>query len=65
MHVSNNNIVMKINGKKRGLIEVNRDVQEDELYQLITKNEKIVKYLNKKEIKKKIYIKNRLVNLII
>ena len=59
------NIVIQINGKKRGLIEVNRDVQEDELYQLITKNEKIVKYLNKKEIKKKIYIKNRLVNLII
>ncbi len=59
------NIVIQINGKKRGLIKIDRDLKEDKIYDLIMKNEKIIKYINNKTIKKKIYIKNRLVNLII
>ena len=58
-------IVVQINGKKRGLIKVNRNVEENILYELILKDEKIKKYLNGEKIKKKIYIKNRLINIII
>jgi leucyl-tRNA synthetase len=58
-------IVVQINGKKRGLIKTKQKVSEQELMQLIDHDEKISKYLIKADIKKKIYIKNKLINLII
>ena len=58
-------IVVQINGKKRGLIQVKRDIDEQYLYKLIMKDEKILKFLLSKEIKKRIFVKNRLINLII
>ena len=58
-------IVIQINGKKRGLIQINRDVEEEELIKIILKDEKISKYLNDSLFKKKIYVKNRLINFII
>ena len=59
------NIVIQINGKKRSVIKVKKDIQEDELYKIVFSEEKILKYLDKKITKKKIYVKNRLINLII
>ena len=58
-------IVIQINGKKRGLIKVDKNIAQEELYKLIIDDEKILKYLNDKKIQKKIYLKNKLVNLII
>ena len=58
-------IVIQINGKKRGLIKVERNIEEELLYKQIINDEKISKFIIKGEIKKKIYVKNRLVNLII
>ena len=58
-------IVIQINGKKRGLIKVGRNIEEKNIYELIMKDEKISKYINEKNIKKKIYVKNKLVNLIV
>ena len=58
-------IVVQINGKKRGIVKVDRNIEESKLYEQIMKDEKINKYLQEKVIKKKIYVKNRLVNLII
>ena len=58
-------IVVQINGKKRGILKVDRNIEESKLYEEIMKDEKINKYLQEKIIKKKIYVKNRLVNLII
>ncbi len=58
-------IVIQINGKKRGLIKVDKNIAQEELYKLIIDDEKILKYLNDKKIHKKIYVKNKLVNLII
>ena len=58
-------IVVQINGKKRGIVKVDRNIEEGKLYEQIMKEEKINKYLQEKEIKKKIYVKNRLINLII
>ena len=57
-------IVVQINGK-RGIVKVDRNIEEGKLYEQIMKEEKINKYLQEKEIKKKIYVKNRLINLII
>ena len=59
------NIVIQINGKKRGIIEAKRDINEENLLKLIFKDEKINKYIEKKEIIKKIFIPNKLMNIII
>ena len=59
------NIVIQINGKKRGLIEINSNVEEEKIIDLINKDEKLTKYLDGKNIKRKIYIKNKLMNIII
>ena len=58
-------IVIQINGKKRGLINTNLNVTEKEIMKLIYKDEKISKYLIDSNIKKQIYIKNKLINIIV
>jgi leucyl-tRNA synthetase len=58
-------IVVQINGKKRELINSNKELSEKELIKIIQNNEKIQKFLENKKIKKTIYIKNKLINLII
>ena len=59
------NIVVQINGKKRGLVETKIDISEKDLLNIINNDEKILKYVDGKEIKKKIYIKNKLINIIL
>ena len=58
-------IVVQINGKKRGLIEVERDISETNFIELVKNDDKIKKYFENKPIKRKIFIKNKLLNLII
>ena len=58
-------IVVQINGKKRGVINTNPNVTEKEIMKLIYKDEKISKYLIDSRIKKQIYIKNKLINIIV
>jgi len=62
---SSTNIVVQINGKKRGLINTKLDLEEVDLFKLVKKDQNIYKYISDKEIKKKIYIKNKLMNIII
>ena len=57
--------VIQINGKKRGLIDASRDISEKELLDLMTKTEEINKYLKNKEIKKQIFVPNKLINIIL
>ena len=47
------------------IIEAKRDINEENLLKLIFKDEKINKYIEKKEITKKIFIPNKLMNIII
>ena len=58
-------IVIQINGKKRELIETKIDIKEEELLEIILNSQNLKKYLENKEIKKKIYVPNRLINIII
>jgi len=59
------NIVVQINGKKRDLINTEPNMSEENLLELINKNESLSKYLQNQKIKRKIYIKDRLINIII
>ncbi len=58
-------IVIQINGKKRGLINTKPNCDESDIMKLVYNDQKITKYLVNKKIKKKIYIKNKLINIII
>ena len=51
--------------KKRDLLNIDKSLQEEDLLKLINKNEKIKKFLENKKIKKTIYVKDKLINLII
>ena len=59
------NIIVQINGKKREIIKAKNGITEEELISEIKKNDKINNYLKEKKINKKIFIPNRLINLII
>ena len=61
----NINFVVQINGKKRGLIKANRDISEDDIINLIKKNVEINKYIKNQELKKKVFVPNKLINIII
>ena len=58
-------VVIQINGKKRALIEASRDISEEELMKKIMINSNLQKYIENKNIKKQIFIKNKLINIII
>ena len=61
----NINVVIQINGKKRSLVQTESNISEEKLFEIIKNDEKIKKYLNQKNIKKKIYIKDKILNIII
>ena len=59
------NIVIQINGKKRDLINCDKDISEEELFEKIKAKEGLRKYFEGKQIIKKIYVKNKIVNFIL
>ena len=61
----NINFVVQVNGKKRGLIKTNRDISEEDVMILIKKNVEINKYIKDHKLKKKIFVPNKLINIII
>ena len=61
----NVNIVLQINGKKRGIIVNKRNTDEQILINDIKSNASYDKYLKNKKIIKSIYIKDKLINLIL
>ena len=61
----NVNIVVQVNGKKRGIINTLPEILEDDLLKLISKDQSIMKYIDMNIIKRKIYIRNKLINIII
>ena len=57
--------VVQINGKKRAILNESRDIDQDSLMVKIKSNKLSEKYLKDKSINKIIFVKNRLINLII
>jgi len=58
--------VVQINGKTRQIIEDKKDVSKEDLITLIKQNEKLNKYIQiDTEIKKIIFVPNKLINIII
>ena len=59
------NFVVQINGKKRAILKVNRDIDENSILNKIKSNNETEKLLQNKKIKKTIFVSNRLINIII
>ena len=59
------NIVIQINGKKKSLIQIEKDLDEKILIENVKKDKKISNFLGKKSVFKHIIVKNKLVNLIV
>ena len=58
-------IVVQLDGKKRGLISCDTNIDEKELLNLIKSDDQYKKYFKDKTIIKIIYVKGRLINLIL
>tara|TARA_B110000305_G_scaffold189027_1_gene210924 strand:+ start:1533 stop:4076 length:2544 start_codon:yes stop_codon:yes gene_type:complete len=58
------NVVVQIGGKKRALLLCESDTTEEQLLKKIKEDDSINKFIKNKKIKKSIYIKNKLINLI-
>jgi len=58
-------IAVQINGKVRAEIFINTDDSEEDVKNKVIKNEIVLKYLENKIPKKVIYIKNRLINIVV
>ena len=58
-------LVIQVNGKTRDVIEIDRDMDEKKVINLIREKDKIKNFLKGKEIVKHIYIKNKLINLVV
>jgi leucyl-tRNA synthetase len=61
----NINLAAQINGKTRDIIIVNKDLSEEDVKLSIEKNSKMQKYIKNKQVKKVIFVRNRIINYII
>ena len=61
----NVNIVVQFNGKKRGIVEVKKDINEESLINHIINSKDFDKFLKNTKIKRQIYVQNRLINFLI
>ena len=58
-------MVIQINGKKRSIINIQKDLDEKTLIKAIKKDSNIKKFLENNTIIRSIYVKNKLINLIL
>jgi leucyl-tRNA synthetase len=58
-------IPIQINGKLKGRITVSADASEDEVKKAVNSYEKISTYLKDKQVVKFIYVKNKIVTIVV
>lgn len=58
-------LVVQVNGKVRDTLKTNADISENDAKKVALESEKIKKYIENKEIKKIIFIRGRLINVVI
>ena len=56
---------IQVNGKLRTTVEIGRDASEDEVFEKAIKDDVVAKYLDNKNVVKKIYVKGRIFNIIV
>jgi len=59
------NFVVQINGKKRAILNIKRDMIKNDIIEIIKINTEVEKFFKEQKIKKSIFVPNRLINIII
>ena len=59
------NFVIQINGKKRALLKVKRDISEESILAKILLDKETTNLIKDQKIKKTIFVSNRLINIIL
>ena len=63
--LDNVTIAVQINGKLRETIEIKKDEKKEKVLEDVKKLEKIIPYIEEKEIVKEIYVPNKIVNIVV
>ncbi len=58
-------VIVQVNGKLRGKIEVSKDAEQAEILEIARNEENVAKHLAEKEIVKQIFVKGKLVNFVV
>ncbi len=58
-------IAVQVNGKVRAEIVISVDEKEEVVKQKVLENENVLKYTSGKDVRKVIYVKNRLINIVL
>ena len=58
-------LIIQINGKVRDKVEVEADISEERAEELVISREKVQKWIERKEIKKVIFIPGKLINIVV
>jgi leucyl-tRNA synthetase len=58
-------VVIQVNGKLRSKLQVSASINEDELKSMALSDEKVIRFIEGKEIKKVIVIPEKLVNIVV
>ncbi|KKT15733.1 MAG: Leucine-tRNA ligase, partial [Parcubacteria group bacterium GW2011_GWB1_43_6] len=58
-------LIIQINGRVRDIIEVKAGISEREAKELTLTRERVKKYLSDKEVKKVIFVAEKLINIVI
>jgi leucyl-tRNA synthetase len=57
-------MVVQVNGKLRGSFDVPADINEESLFELARRDDKISKHISEKKIIKKIFVPGKLLNIV-
>lgn len=58
-------LVVQVGGKTRDVISIQRDLDESQVREIVLASEKIKKYVSGHEVKRVIYVANRLINIVV
>ena len=58
-------IVIQVNGKVRSEVMINPDIDEESLKSMAIKDKAVLPWIEGKEVKRVIYVKGRLVNIVV
>ena len=58
-------LAVQVNGKTRDVINVEKNMNEKDVYQIVSNSPKAKKYINDKKIVKTIFVKNKIINFLI
>ena len=59
------NVAIQVNGKLRDVVQVKKGLSEEGIREIVLSREKVKSYLENKKIKKFIYVKGRLTNIVV